>query len=104
MIKRDSINPARSSYLPCPKGCSSSAGSEDFETEKKAIKEAIKSPKECIASETTETLPLIKPTTIFRIIKEALDTMEVNAASFFSKPALILTLPLCLFPNLHGLL
>ena len=73
-----------SSYFPCPKGCVSSAGSEDFITAKKVSTDARKSLSECMASEMILIEPEITPATNFKMIITALEVIERPAANFFS--------------------
>ena len=84
IIRIPSISPEKSSYLPWPKLCSLSAGSEDFDTEKSARNEAIRSLRECIASDIILIEPEIIPAVSFKIISVLLEKTETRAANFFS--------------------
>ena len=77
------MKPDMSSYFPCPYGWSSSAGSEDFDTEKKVSKEAMKSPSECIASDIILKLPEIIPAIIFNTVSKTFDVIDNKAVNFF---------------------
>src|SRR5574344_589255 len=85
MFKEPSKSPDISSYFPCPYWWSLSAGLEDSDTEKKAIKEASKSELECIASEIIPILPETKPAINFNIIKQVFERIDNCAALFFLK-------------------
>lgn len=84
IIKIASIKPAKSSYFPCPKGWSSSAGFEDFETEKYARQDALKSAKECSASDKTLILPDKIPAVTLINMRTIFEKIDTAADIFFS--------------------
>ena len=83
IIRPPSINPDISSYLPCPKGCLLSAGSDDFITAKNVRTDARKSLRECTASEIILILPERIPAISFNKIITAFEQIDNPAANFF---------------------
>ena len=71
------------STLPCPKGWSSSAGLPDFLTAKNAMMAANRSTPEWMASDITETDPIIVPATSLRITRLVFEITESRATFDF---------------------
>ena len=83
-IKPPSKNPDNSSYFPCPKGWSSSAGLEDFFTITNAINDAAISLRECKASDIMLKLPVKNPTVSLIVMRRAFEHTDRNAPNCFS--------------------
>jgi hypothetical protein len=83
-IRIASITPDKFSIFPCPYWCSASGGLSLLLTAKRAIRAAIKSIPECIASEITLTELIVNPTANLRAIRKELEiTDNLAAATFF---------------------
>src|SRR5208283_255473 len=63
-----SMNAEKFSTLPCPYWWSASAGLSDTRTEKYVIAAATRSRPECAASDRIPRLPVVIPTTTFRLV------------------------------------
>src|SRR5512133_3060675 len=72
------------SILPWPYGCSESGGLSDILTEKKAIIEANRSIPECMASDNILTDPLMRPATVFIIMRQEFEITDNLAVLIFS--------------------
>src|SRR5271166_740224 len=79
-----SMKAEKFSTLPCPYWWSASAGLSETRTEKNVTIAAMRSSPECAASDKMPRLPVVSPTTIFRVVIAIAASTEFPATARFS--------------------